>query len=209
MILNELQITKRMLDEDPKRRIILTPIIDAQQQFGPSSIDLRLGTRFKVAMNTRYTHIDPLSDKENMRRATYTRDVYVGPLKCFVLHPGEFALGSTLEFIRLPHDIAARLEGRSTWGRLGLQIHSTAGFVDPGFRGALTFELQNAGKVPISLYAGMRVAQISFYESKESQLPYGRKKYAKYSDKMGTVGSKYDEDPEFTMFRKLKKEKLR
>lgn len=189
MILNELQITKRMLDEYPKRRIILTPIIDAQQQFGPSSIDLRLGTRFKVVMNTRYTHIDPLSDEENIRRATYTGDVYIGPLKSFVLHPGEFALGSTLEFIKLPHDIAARLEGRSTWGRLGLQIHSTAGFVDPGFRGALTFELQNAGKVPISLYAGMRVAQISFYQSEESQLPYWRKQYAKYGDKMGTVGS--------------------
>jgi dCTP deaminase len=80
--------------------------------------------------------------------------------------------------------------------------------VDPGFRGALTFELQNAGKIPISLYAGMRVAQISFYESGESQLPYGQKKFTKYADKMGTVGSKYDEDPEFIMFRKLK-EKLR
>lgn len=207
MILNELQIINRMLDEDPARRIILKPIIDAEQQFGPSSIDLRLGTRFKVVKNTRYTHMDPLSEEEQIKRniAIYTEDVYIKPLKYFVLHPGEFALGSTLEYIKLPNDIAARLEGRSTWGRLGLQIHSTAGFVDPGFSGSLTFELQNAGKVPISLYAGIRVAQISFYQSEESQIPYGKKKFAKYSDKMGTVGSKYDEDPEFSMFRKLKK----
>lgn len=207
MILNELQIINRMLDEDPKHRIILTPIIDAEQQFGPSSIDLRLGTRFKVVKNTRYTHMDPLSEEEQIKRniAIYTEDVYIKPLKYFVLHPGEFALGSTLEYIKLPNDIAARLEGRSTWGRLGLQIHSTAGFVDPGFSGSLTYELQNAGKVPIMLYAGIRVAQVSFYQSEESQIPYGKKKFTKYGDKMGTVGSKYDEDPEFGMFRKLKK----
>lgn len=207
MILNELQIIARMLDEDSKHRIVLTPIIDSEQQFGPSSIDLRLGTRFKVVKNTRYTHMDPLDEEEALRRsiAIYTEDVHVRPLKYFVLHPGEFALGSTLEYIKLPNDIAARLEGRSTWGRLGLQIHSTAGFVDPGFSGSLTFELQNAGKVPIALYAGIRVAQISFYQSEESQIPYNKKKFTKYGDKTGTVESKYGEDPEFSLFRKLKK----
>lgn len=211
MILNELQIIKRMLDKNPKRRIILTPIINAEQQFGPSSIDLRLGTRFKVVKNTRYTHMDPLSDEEEIKKniAIYAEDVYIKPLKYFVLHPQEFALGSTLEYIRLPNDIAARLEGRSTWGRLGLQIHSTAGFVDPGFSGSLTFELQNVGKVPISLYAGIRVAQICFYESEESQIPYSKKKFTKYGDKMDVLGSKYDEDPEFDMFRKIKKSYIR
>ncbi len=208
MILNEFQIIKRMLDKNPKRRIILTPIIDAEQQFGPSSIDLRLGTRFKVVKNTRYTHMDPLSEEEEIKKniAIYTEDVYIKPLKYFVLHPQEFALGSTLEYIRLPNDIAARLEGRSTWGRLGLQIHSTAGFVDPGFSGSLTFELQNVGKVPIALYAGIRVAQICFYESEESQIPYSKKKFTKYGDKMDVLGSKCDEDPEFGLFRKIRKQ---
>jgi dCTP deaminase len=149
--------------------------------------------------------MDPLNDEERIKRevAIYTEDIQIRALKSFVLHPGEFALGSTLEFIRLPNDIAARLEGRSTWGRLGLQIHSTAGFVDPGFSGSLTFELQNMGKVPLSLYAGMRVAQISFYSSEESRIPYDKKRFSKYGGKMGTVGSKYSDDPEFKMFRKL------
>jgi len=195
-----------MLAENPKDRIILTPLIDAKEQFGPTSIDLRLGTRFKVVKNTRYTHMDPLNEVGQINRevAIYTEDIQIRALKCFVLHPGEFALGSTLEFIRLPNDIAARLDGRSTWGRVGLQIHSTAGFVDPGFSGSLTFELQNMGKVPLSLYAGMRVAQISFYLSEESRIPYDKKRFSKYGGKMGTVGGKYSEDPEFEMFRKLK-----
>lgn len=167
---------------------------------------MRLGTGFKVVKNTRYTHIDPLNEPEQIKRdiAMYTEDVQLRALKPFILHPGEFALGSTLEFIRLPEDIAARLEGRSTWGRVGLQIHSTAGFVDPGFSGSLTFELQNMGKVPLSLYAGMRLAQISFYQSKKSFIPYNKKQFSKYGGKMGTVGSLYSDDQEFKIFRKLR-----
>lgn len=196
-----------MLAENPKDRIIITPLINAREQFGPTSIDLRLGTEFKVIKNTRYTHMDPLKPPEQIKReiAIYTEEIQVRALKCFVLHPGEFALGSTLEFIRLPNDIAARLEGRSTWARVGLQVHSTAGFVDPGFSGSLTYELQNMGKVPLSLYAGMRVAQISFYSSEESLIPYDKKQFSKYGGKMGTVGSMYGDDQEFKIFRKLLK----
>lgn len=195
-----------MLAEKLEDRIIITPLINAREQFGPSSIDLRLGTGFKVVKNTRYTHIDPLNNVEQIKRdiAIYTEYLQIRTLKSFVLHPGEFALGSTLEFIRLPNDIAARLEGRSTWGRVGLQIHSTAGFVDPGFSGSLTFELQNMGKVPLSLYAGMRLAQISFYSSEESLIPYYKKQFSKYGGKMGTVGSMYSDDQEFKIFRKLR-----
>ena len=196
-----------MLAENPKDRIIISPLINAKEQFGPTSIDLRLGTRFKVVKNTHYTHMDPMKDVEEINRdiAIYTENIQIRALKSFVLHPGEFALGSTLEFIRLPDDTAARLEGRSTWGRVGLQIHSTAGFVDPGFSGSLTFELQNVGKVPLKLYAGMRIAQLSFYTSETSQIPYYKKRFSKYGGKMGTVSSKYGEDPEFKIFRKLLK----
>jgi dCTP deaminase len=196
-----------MIAEKPEDKIIITPLINAKEQFGPSSIDLRLGTGFKVVKNTRYTHIDPLNEPEQIKRdiAMYTEDVQIRALKPFILHPGEFALGSTLEFIRLPDDIAARLEGRSTWGRVGLQIHSTAGFVDPGFSGSLTFELQNMGKVPLSLYAGMRLAQISFYQSEKSFIPYNKKQFSKYGGKMGTVGSLYSDDQEFKIFRELRK----
>jgi len=195
-----------MVEEKLEDRIIITPLINAREQFGPSSIDLRLGAGFKVVKNTRYTHMDPLNEAEKIKRdiALYTEEVSIKTLKSFILHPGEFALGSTLEFIRLPNDIAARLEGRSTWGRVGLQIHSTAGFVDPGFSGSLTFELQNMGKVPLSLYAGMRVAQISFYQSEESLIPYYKKQFNKYSGKMGTVSSMYSDDQEFKIFRKLR-----
>ncbi len=206
MILNEFQIIERILNVNSKSRIIITPIIKAEQQFGPSSIDLRLGAKFKVSKNIRYTHMDPLSNENE--QIHYIENVHIRPLRYFVLHPGEFALGSTLEYIKLPNDLAARLEGRSTWGRLGLQIHSTAGFVDPGFSGSLTFELQNAGKAPIALYVGMRVAQISFYETRGSQIPYDKKKFTKYGDKVGTAESKYDEDPEFSMFRKLRDKKI-
>ncbi len=194
-----------MLAGDPKDRIIITPLINAREQFGPASIDLRLGADFNVVKNTRYTHMDPLNDAEKIKReiSIYTENIQTKALKCFVLHPGEFALGSTLEFIRLPNDTAARLEGRSTWARVGLQVHSTAGFVDPGFKGSLTYELQNMGKVPLSLYAGMRIAQISFYSSEESLIPYDKKLFSKYGGKTGTVGSMYSEDPEFKILRLL------
>jgi dCTP deaminase len=120
----------------------------------------------------------------------------IQPEEYFVLHPGEFALASTLEFICLPDDIAGRLEGRSTWGRLGLQIHATAGFVDPGFRGSLTFELINSGKLPIKLSPGLRLGQICFFRVHEVQVNYKMKKRSKYADQTGVVPCKAPEEPE-------------
>lgn len=208
MILNERQILERLLTKDEERRIIVTPILDPVQQFGPSSLDVRLGPDFKVVRTSRLTHLDPLKDPAEIQGdvARYTENSVIEPGEPFVLHPGEFALASTLEFIRLPYDIAARLEGRSTWGRLGLEVHATAGFVDPGFSGALTFELKNAGQVPLPLYAGLRIAQLCFFElSEPSRLPYRAKRYTKYAGRMGTVGSRYFQDPEYVALRNARR----
>jgi len=204
VILNEHQILERMLTDDPERRIVVTPILDPVQQFGPSSLDVRLGPDFEVVRTSRLTHLDPLKEPAEIAGdvARYTESTVIQPGEPFVLHPGEFALASTLEFIRLPYDIAARLEGRSTWGRLGLEIHATAGFVDPGFSGALTFELKNAGQVPLPLYAGLRIAQLAFFElSEPSRLPYRQKRYTKYAGRLGTAGSRYFQDPEYVALR--------
>jgi dCTP deaminase len=205
MILSEIEVAMRMVDPDPERRIVITPIIDARAQFQPASFDLRLGTHFKIIRNVMFEYLDALRDPEEVGRDVerYTEDVHIPPDGKFVLHPNEFALGCTLEYVKLPNDIAGRLEGRSSWGRVGLQIHSTAGFVDPGFEGVLTFELQNVGKVPIPLYPGIRVAQISFYYAGESAIPYKEKAYSKYSGKSGTVGSLYYKDVEFEVLRRI------
>jgi len=208
VILNEHQILERLLTKDESRRIIVTPILDPVQQFGPSSLDVRLGPDFKVVRTSRLTHLDPLKDPAEIEGdvARYTESSVIEPGEPFVLHPGEFALASTLEFIRLPYDIAARLEGRSTWGRLGLEVHATAGFVDPGFSGALTFELKNSGQVPLPLYAGLRIAQLCFFQlSEPSRLPYRAKRYTKYAGRMGTMGSRYFQDPEYVALRNARR----
>jgi len=135
----------------------------------PSSIDVRLDKYFRVFENHRYAVIDPAEDQSELtREVTPPGD---GP---FVLHPGEFVLGSTYEYVRLPDDIAARLEGKSSLGRLGLLTHSTAGFIDPGFEGHVTLELSNMATLPIKLWPGMKVGQLCFFQlSSPAEHPYG------------------------------------
>ena len=123
----------------------------------PSSIDVRLDRFFRVFNNARYTHIDPALQQDDL-----TTLVEPAGDEPFVLHPGEFVLGSTLEVISIPDDLAARLEGKSSLGRLGLLTHSTAGCVDPGFSGHITLELSNVANLPITIYEGMPIGQISF-----------------------------------------------
>ncbi|MBK8191016.1 MAG: dCTP deaminase [Vampirovibrionales bacterium] len=209
MILNETLILARMADPDPERRIIITPLINPEEQFGPTSVDLRLGTDFQVMRRSNLTHMDLVNKTpEALRRdaAQSMQAVKIPPTEPFVLHPGEFALASTLEFVRIPLDLAARLEGRSTWGRLGLQIHATAGFVDPGFCGALTFELSNVSTVPLQLYPGVRISQICFFVSQRTQLPYARKRFTKYSGKSSTAASEFYRDPEYDRIRRARRE---
>nr|WP_231375953.1 dCTP deaminase [Corynebacterium aquatimens] len=143
----------------------------------PSSIDVRLDNLFRVFNNSRYTHIDP---KEEMPDLTTL--VEVGTDEPFVLHPGEFVLASTLETFTLPADLAGRLEGKSSLGRLGLLTHSTAGFIDPGFCGHITLELSNVANLPITLWPGMKVGQLALFTmTSPAETPYGS----------GALGSKY------------------
>lgn len=208
MILNEAQILERLVDPDPERRIIITPLLKPEEQFGPTSVDLRLGTDFQVMARTNITHMDLMKDPDSLSRDVqkHMQHVKVKPTEPFILHPGEFALASTLEYVKVPLDLAARLEGRSTWGRLGLQIHATAGFVDPGFRGALTFELSNVSNIPLPLYPGVRISQICFFLSTTTNLPYGKKRYTKYSGKTSTASSAFFKDPEYSRIREAQKQ---
>ncbi|MFO1540850.1 MAG: dCTP deaminase [Chloroflexota bacterium] len=143
----------------------------------PSSVDLHLDREFRVFRNNRYPYIDPRAAQPDL-----TELVAVGDDEAFILHPGEFVLGQTLEWVAIPDDLVARLEGKSSLGRLGLLIHSTAGYVDPGWKGNLTLELSNVANLPIALYFGMKVGQISFFRmSSPVERPYGSRE----------LGSKY------------------
>ncbi len=171
MILSDRTIKESILSG----RIVIDPYDESYIQ--PSSIDLRVDRFFRVFENHRYPYIDPKKPQEDL-----TVLVEVSEEEPFILHPGEFVLGSTLERVQLGTDIVARLEGKSSLGRIGLLIHSTAGFVDPGFDGYLTLELSNVANLPIAIYPGMKIGQISFYQlSTPADHPYG-------SD---TAGSKY------------------
>jgi dCTP deaminase len=142
----------------------------------PSSIDFRLDRYFRVFENHRYPHIDPAADQPDL-----TREVEPAGDEPFILHPGEFVLGSTHEEVSLPDDIAARVEGKSSLGRLGLLTHATAGFVDPGFSGHVTLELANVATLPIKLYPGMKIGQLCFFRlSTPAEHPYGSEKYGSW-----------------------------
>lgn len=154
----------------------------------PSSIDVRVDRFFRVFRNARYAYIDV---KEPMEDLTELVEVEGG--EAFILHPGEFVLGSTLERVTLPDDLVARLEGKSSLGRLGLLIHSTAGFVDPGWDGHVTLELSNVANLPITLYAGMKIGQLSFVQLTEpAESPYGSAGlHSKYQGQRGPTPSRY------------------
>ena len=153
----------------------------------PSSIDVRLDKFFRVFDNHKYPHIDPAADQSDL-----TREVEIASDETFILHPGEFVLGSTYELITLPDDVAARLEGKSSLGRLGLLTHSTAGFIDPGFSGHVTLELANVATLPIKLYSGMKIGQLCFFRlSSPAESPYGSAKYgSRYQGQRGPTPSR-------------------
>ena len=157
----------------------------------PSSIDLHVDRTFRTFHNARYPYIDV---KQEMTELTDL--VEVEGDKPFILHPGEFVLGSTLERVRLPDDMVARLEGKSSLGRLGLLIHSTAGYVDPGWDGYLTLELSNVANLPITIYPGMKIGQISFFRlTTPADEPYGSKsRRSKYQGQRGPTASKFFEE---------------
>ena len=153
----------------------------------PSSVDVRLDRFFRVFENHKYEVIDP-----SIEQSELTREVAVAPDDFFILHPGEFVLASTYEVITLPDDIAGRLEGKSSLGRLGLLTHSTAGFIDPGFSGHITLELSNVANLPVKLYPGMKIGQLCLIKlSSSAEHPYGSALYgSRYQGQRGPTPSK-------------------
>ena len=153
----------------------------------PSSVDVRLDRFFRVFENHKYEVIDPSIEQPDL-----TREVAVAPSDHFILHPGEFVLASTYEVITLPDDIAGRLEGKSSLGRLGLLTHSTAGFIDPGFSGHITLELSNVANLPVKLYPGMKIGQLCLIKlSSSAEHPYGSALYgSRYQGQRGPTPSK-------------------
>ena len=167
------------------QRIVLDPWDETMVQ--PSSVDVRLDRLFRLFDNHKYPHIDPSIDQPDL-----TRLVEVKPDEPFVLHPGEFVLGATYEVVTLPDDIAARLEGKSSLGRLGLLTHSTAGFIDPGFSGHVTLERSNVATLPITLWPGMKIGQLCFFRlSSPAEHPYGSERYgSRYQGQRGLTASR-------------------
>ncbi|MEZ0092686.1 dCTP deaminase [Streptacidiphilus sp. EB129] len=166
-------------------RVVLDPY--DPQMVQPSSIDVRLDRFFRVFENHKYPHIDP-----SMEQADLTRLVEPEGDDAFILHPGEFVLASTYEVITLPNDLASRLEGKSSLGRLGLLTHSTAGFIDPGFSGHVTLELSNVATLPIKLFPGMKIGQLCLFRlTSAAEHPYGSAKYgSRYQGQRGPTPSR-------------------
>ena len=182
MVLSDRTI-RRLLDEG---RIRIDPYDESLVQ--PSSVDVRVDRFFRVFHNARYPFIDVKEPQEEL-----TELVEIADDQPFILHPGEFVLGSTLERLQLPDDLVARLEGKSSLGRLGLLIHSTAGFVDPGWDGHVTLELSNVANLPITIYYGMKIGQLSFVQlSEPAERPYGADALgSKYQGQQGPTPSRY------------------
>ena len=182
MVLSDVAI-RRLIDSG---RIVVEPYDPTLMQ--PSSLDVRVDRLFRVFRNSRYPYIDVKQAQEEL-----TELVEVEGDEPFILHPGEFVLGSTLERVALPDDLVARLEGKSSLGRLGLLIHSTAGFIDPGWDGHVTLELSNVANLPITIYHGMKIGQISFMQlSEPTSTPYGSSSLgSKYQGQRGPTPSRY------------------
>mgnify|MGYP003184095389 FL=1 len=175
-------------------KIVIDPLKD-EQQIQPSSVDMRLGDEFKVFKVIRKPYIDP-KDEEDI--AEYMESSTVPEGEAFIIHPNEFALATTQEYVKVPDDLVARVEGRSSMGRLGVTMHVTAGYVDPGFEGRITLEISNIGAMPVALYPGQRVCQLVFETmTTPAELPYGHpKRNSKYMKQLKPESSRVKLDYE-------------
>lgn len=188
MILSDGDIRERLEEGD----LVVEPLGDPKLQIQPSSIDLRLGHEFVTYQTTRVPYIDP---EDASTKNEYTNRVKIDEGDRFILHPGEFALASTLERVELPPDLVAFVEGRSSLGRLAIVVHATAGLCDPGFQGRITLELSNLGKVPVALHPQMRISQIVLHEMKNAaEVPYGAERGSKYQGQERPELTRIDED---------------
>ncbi|MDR1819873.1 MAG: dCTP deaminase [Methanobrevibacter sp.] len=177
------------------KKIIIEPLKNFEKQIQPSSVDLRIGNEFKSFKIVREPFIDP---KDSTDLSSYMESINIPDGDCFIIHPNEFALATTLENVKIPDDLVARVEGRSSMGRLGVTMHVTAGYIDPGFEGRITLEISNIGKMPVALYPGQRVCQIVFETmTSPSQKPYGHpERNSKYMGQVSPESSRIKFDYE-------------
>jgi dCTP deaminase len=189
MILSDRDIRARLSRGD----FTLEPLGDESLQIQPASVDLRLGHEFLVYRPAQVTVLDPRVPADI---AASMERVEVSPEQAFVLHPGDFALGTTIERVKMPSDLVGVVDGRSSIGRLAVVVHATAGFIDPGFEGQITLELSNIGSIAVKLYPGMRVAQIVLHQmSSPAEVPYGTARGSQYNEQTGPQPSRIRLDP--------------
>ncbi len=188
MILSDRDLRKALVAGS----IRIEPSIDEKTQLNSCSIDLRLGNTFRVFEHSRLAYIDPFKKKEGEE---FTKEFRIDDDSPFIIQPGDFVLGTTHEHIEVPDDLTGRLEGRSSIGRLGIVVHSTAANIECGFRGHITLELANMGKMAVALYPGMRICSVSFEQlTSPAEVPYYKKKSAKYANQKGPHESKIHEE---------------
>lgn len=176
--------------------VVESPLNDHEKNIHASSMDFRLGKYFKMYKHTKFPVLDPVK-MQSFEGLTELVEI-TDPGEPFIVHPGDFVLGVTLEKVKLPNNLVARVEGRSSIGRLGIIVHSTAGFIDAGFEGTITLEITNINRIPVALYPGMRVCQLAFETmTSEAEVPYSKKKSAKYQNQVLPEESRLTIDPEF------------
>jgi len=191
MILSDADILRRLDEGD----LVVEPLSDPDIQVQPASIDLRLGREFLEFQHANIPCIHPNSEGETDE---YTESTVVEEDGEYILHPGDFVLGTTHERVEIPDDLIAHVEGRSSLGRLAIVVHATAGLCDPGYKGQITLELSNLGTAPVALTPGMRISQLTFTELKTpAERPYGEERGSKYQDQRGPQASKIQGDREF------------
>ncbi|WP_123538975.1 dCTP deaminase [Halosimplex salinum] len=191
MILSDADILRRLEEGD----LVIDPLDDPDIQIQPASVDLRLGREFLEFQHANIPCIHPNSENEVDE---YVEETVVDADDEFILHPGDFVLGTTHERVAIPDDLIAHVEGRSSLGRLAIVVHATAGLCDPGFQGHITLELSNLGTAPVALTPGMRISQLTFTELKTpADRPYGKERGSKYQDQSGPQASKIQGDREF------------
>lgn len=191
MILSDRDILRRLEAGD----LVIEPLSDIDLQVQPASVDLRLGREFLEFQRTNIPCIHPESDDEIDE---YVTETVVDEDEDFVLHPGDFVLGTTRERVEIPPDLIAHVEGRSSLGRLAIVVHATAGLCDPGYQGQITLELSNLGAAPVALTPGMRISQLTFTElTAPAERPYGTDRGSKYQDQSGPQASRIGGDREF------------
>ena len=184
MILSDIDIKK----EIKSGRLRITPF--DKNSIQPASLDVKMGSEFRIFKNTQKAFLDVKEPADD-----YMEFIKIPNGKPLIVHPGEFLLGTTIEKIKLPNDLVGQLNGRSSLGRIGIIVHATAGFIDPGFEGYITLEMTNLANIPIMLYPGMRIGQIAFTRmSSAAEKPYGPSRGSKYSGQVGPTISRIWKD---------------